>query len=119
MLLAPHCWLFGGGPEDGAASGCGASSSVWVPLASAAGGAEIGFIGGERSRRWIAFSTSMYDVLSSCLCARCLGGGWSVGCGGGVGAHGIVRSGVGGMFVIMAIVHMRRALLGAHIRAGR
>ena len=43
-----------------------------------------------------------------------VGGLW-----GSVGARGIVRSGVGGMFVIMAIVHMRRALLGAHIRAGR
>ena len=31
----------------------------------------------------------------------------------------MVRRSVGGMFVIMAKMHMRRALLGAHIRTSR
>ena len=36
-----------------------------------------------------------------------------------VGARGIVRSGIGGIFVVMAIVHMSRALQGANIRTSR
>ena len=76
----------GRGPVEDAASGCGTSSPLWVAFTSAVDGDGSGMGGGVgRSRRWIAFSTSMYNVLSSCLCARALGGWLTAGCGGAAG----------------------------------